>query len=144
MATTRTSSAGKVSFGSWESEEREHPQGCSLFARPQGAEILQPERAAVLFLPHCAGVRIKGDILFLEREYPPYTPKRKDEGPSPSTPHIGSFYLEELHALRIAQPLAALLPYGCGIPLAGNQVRCTWLRHESLRVGSFSNRALLS
>ncbi len=37
MATTRTSSAGKVSFGSWESEEREHPQGCSLFARPQGA-----------------------------------------------------------------------------------------------------------
>ena len=78
MATTRTSSAGKVSFGSWESEEREHPQGCSLFARPQGAEILQPERAAFLFLPHCAGVRIKGDILFLEREYPPYTPKRKD------------------------------------------------------------------
>ena len=100
MATTRTSSAGKVSFGSWESEEREHPQGCSLFARPQGAEILQPERAAFLFLPHCAGVRIKGDILFLEREYPPYTPKRKDEGPSPSTPHIGSLGLEELHALR--------------------------------------------
>ena len=33
MATTRTSSAGKVSFGSWESEEREHPQGCSFFAR---------------------------------------------------------------------------------------------------------------
>ncbi len=24
----------------------------------------------------------------------------KDEGPSPSTPHIGSFNLEELHALR--------------------------------------------
>ena len=50
--------------------------------------------AAFLFLPHCAGVRIKGDILFLEREYPPYTPKRKDEGPSPSTPHIGSLRLE--------------------------------------------------
>ena len=47
-----------------------------------------------------AGDADKGDILFLEREYPPYTPKRKDEGPSPSTPHIGSFYLEELHALR--------------------------------------------
>ena len=42
----------------------------------------------------------KGDTLFLEREYPPYTPERKDEGPSPSTPHIGSFNLEELHALR--------------------------------------------
>ena len=64
------------------------------------AGILQPERAAFLFLPHCAGVRIKGDILFLEREYPPYTPKRKDEGPSPSTPHIARLQLEELHALR--------------------------------------------
>ena len=95
MAATRTNSAGKVSFGSWESEEREHPQGCSLSLRAlQRAEILQPERAAFLFLPHCAGVRIKGDILFLEREYPPYTPKRKDEGPSPSTLHIGSLRLE--------------------------------------------------
>ena len=97
MATTRTSSAGKVSFGSWESEEREHPQGCSFFARPQGAGILQPERAAFLFLPHCAGVRIKGDILFLEREYPPYTPKR---GEAPSTPDIAGLILERLHALR--------------------------------------------
>ena len=35
---------------------------------------------------HRAGDAGKGDILFLEREYPPYTPKRKDEGPSPSTP----------------------------------------------------------
>ena len=72
-----------------------------LFLRAlQRAGILQPERAAFLFLPHCAGVRIKGDILFLEREYPPYTPKRKDEGPSPSTPHIAGLRLEELHALR--------------------------------------------
>ena len=44
----------------------------------------------------------------------------------------------------VAQPLAALLPYGCGIPLAGNQVRCTWLRHEPLRVVTTLNRALLS
>ena len=42
----------------------------------------------------------KGIFSFSEREYPPYTPKRKDEGPSPSTPHIGSLDLEELHALR--------------------------------------------
>ena len=69
-------------------------------ARPQGAGILQPERAAFLFLPHCAGVRIKGDILFREREYPPYTPKRKDAGPSPSTPDIAGLILERLHALR--------------------------------------------
>ena len=61
----------------------------------------------------------------------------------PSTPDIAGLELEELHALRIAQPLAALLPYGCGIPLAGNQVRCTWLRHESLRVVTTLNRALL-
>ena len=98
-----------------------------LFLRPQGA---------LYYPPHRVGDAGKGDILFLEREYPPYTPKRKDEGPYPTTPHIGSFWLEELHALRIAQPLAALLPYGCGIPLAGNQVRCTWLRHESLRVAT--------
>ena len=84
----------------------------------------------------------KGAILSRERMAPFRSPKRT-QGALPLDPHIGSFYLEELHALRIAQPLAALLPYGCGIPLAGNQVRCTWLRHESLRVGSFSNRALL-
>ena len=42
----------------------------------------------------------KGDILFLEREYPPYTPKRKEVGPSPTTPHIAGLRLEELHALR--------------------------------------------
>ena len=42
----------------------------------------------------------------------------------PSTPDIAGLGLEELLSLR-------------------NQVRCTWLRHESLRVGSFSNRALL-
>ena len=77
------------------------------------------------------------------REWPPLDPPRERKGPCPLTPHIGSFYLEELHALRIAQPLAALLPYGCGIPLAGNRVRCTWLRHEHLRVVTTRNRALL-
>ena len=61
-----------------------------LFLRPQGA---------LYYPPHRVGDAVKGDILFLEREYPPYTPKRKDEGPSPSTPHIGSLDLEELHAL---------------------------------------------
>ena len=52
------------------------------------------------------------------------TPERKDEGPSPSTPHIARLQLEELHALR-------------------NRVRCTWLRHESLRFVTNRNRALL-
>ena len=49
---------------------------------------------------HRAGERVKGAILFRKREYPPYTPKRKDEGPSPSTPHIGSLDFEELLSLR--------------------------------------------
>ena len=62
----------------------------------------------------------------------------------PSTPDIAGLELEELHTLRIAQPLAALLPYGCGIPLAGNQVRCTWFRHEPLQFVTTLNRALLS
>ena len=87
-----------------------------LFLRPQGA---------LYYPPHRVGDAGKGDILFLEREYPPYTPKRKDEGSYPLTPHIGSFYLEELHALR-------------------NQVQCTWLRHEPLRFVTTLNRALLS
>ena len=78
---------------------------------------------------------VKGGILFSKR-IPPLYPPEKDEGRTPSTPDIAGLQLEELRSLRIAQPLAALLPYGCGIPLAGNQVRCTWLRHESLRVAT--------
>ena len=42
----------------------------------------------------------KGIFSFSEREYPPYTPKRKDEGEGPSTPGIARFRLEWLHALR--------------------------------------------
>ena len=105
MATIRTSSAGKVSFGSWESEEREHPQGCSFFCALSSAAALLGLRAhrargfcspkgLLFYFSRTVRERIKGDILFLEREYPPYTPKRKDEGPSPSTPHIGSLRLE--------------------------------------------------
>ena len=41
-----------------------------------------------------------GYSLSRKRVSPFTTPERKDEGPSPSTPHIGSFNLEELHALR--------------------------------------------
>ena len=66
----------------------------------------------------------KGAILSRERMAPFRSPKRT-RGEGPSTPDIAGLGLEELLSLR-------------------NQVRCTWLRHESLRVGSFSNRALLS
>ena len=101
------------------------------------AQSAEGECSAWALLP------VKGGILFPKRT-PPLEPPEKGKGSYPLTPHIGSFYLEELHALRIAQPLAALLPYGCGIPLAGNQVRCTWLRHEPLRFVTTLNRALLS
>ena len=50
-----------------------------------------------------AGERQRGGaILFPRKENSPplYPPRERDEGPSPSTPHIGSLDLEELHALR--------------------------------------------
>ena len=80
----------------------------------------------------------------LSKENTPFGTPRERRVENPSTPDIAGLELEELHALRIAQPLTALLPYGCGIPLAGNQVRCTWLRHEPLRIVTTLNRALLS
>ena len=48
----------------------------------------------------------------LSKENTPFGTPRERRGETPSTPHIGSFYLEALHALR-------------------NRVQCTWLRHES-------------
>ena len=65
----------------------------------------------------------KGGILFSKR-IPPLNPPEKDEGRSPSTPDIAGLGLEELLSLR-------------------NRVRCTWLRHESLRFVTTRNRALL-
>ena len=61
----------------------------------------------------------------LSEETTPFASPRERRGEFPSTPDIGSLEIEELHALR-------------------NQVRCTWLRHESLRVVTTLNRALLS
>ena len=49
--------------------------------------------------PAPCGSALKGGILFSKR-IPPFEPPEKDEGPSPSTPHIGKLGLEELHALR--------------------------------------------
>ena len=59
---------------------------------------------------------VKGGILFRKREYPLFIPQRKA--------YIAGLALEELHALR-------------------NQLRCTWLRHESLLFVTGINRALL-
>ena len=49
----------------------------------------------------------------LSKENTPFGTPRERRGEDPSTPGIAGLELEELHALRIAQPLAALLPYGC-------------------------------
>ena len=59
------------------------------------------------------GVRSQRGYSLLE-ENTPFVSPREGRGESPSTPDIVSLQLEELHALR-------------------NRVRCTWLRHESLR-----------
>ena len=53
------------------------------------------------FSPAPCGDAGKGDILFLEREYPPYTPKRKDEGEPPSTPALLVGRLKSCGACRI-------------------------------------------
>ncbi|OLA26873.1 MAG: hypothetical protein BHW32_04625 [Firmicutes bacterium CAG:129_59_24] len=58
------------------------------------------------------GDAAKGDILFLGKRISPLHPQEKGRGESPSTPDIAGLGLEELLSLR-------------------NQVRCTWLRHES-------------
>ena len=71
-----------------------------------------------------AGDAGKGAILSRERMAPFKSPKRT-RGEGPSTPDIGSLDLEELLSLR-------------------NRVRCTWLRHEPLRIATDCNRALLS
>ena len=93
-----------------------------LFPLLQGGRGLQ--RAALHELVQLfALLPEKGGILFPKR-IPPFEPPEKGKGSCPLTPHIGSLNLEELRSLR-------------------NRVRCTWLRHEPLRVVTGINRALL-
>ena len=87
------------------------------------AEQHKRQRDSALLSLHRAGAREKGAILSRERMAPFWSPKRT-QGALPLDPDIGRLQLEELHALR-------------------NRGRCTWLRHEPLRFGSSSNRALL-
>ena len=63
-----------------------------------------------LAMPRIARRITKG--LFSTVENTPFGTPREKRGENPSTPDIGSLNLEELLSLR-------------------NQVRCTWLRHES-------------
>ena len=76
MATTRTSSAGKVVFGSWESEEREHPQGCSFFCALSSARRFCSPKGLLLSL-HRAGGESKGPFSFAKENGPFGTPRER-------------------------------------------------------------------
>ena len=134
---------------SWSGSRRPLSRFCSVKpTENKAAPMAQP-----LSL-HRAGERIKGAILSRERMAPAfshgcgrlcgtgaagrqrrrrctwYTPHFLSEERKRAVPvqkkgfYIGSLRLEELHALR-------------------NRVRCTWLRHESLRFVATRNHALL-
>ena len=83
-----------------------------------------------------AGGRVKGAILFREREWPLWNPKRKAfdwavsglndlyaSGMEVPARGVAALALQDdlplLLSSAVAQPLAALPPYGCGTPLAG-------------------------
>ena len=97
----------------------------SLFGCPKGA----------VFCPTAVGTRGKGGILFPKR-IPPLEPPEKGLGLAVSG--LSNSDVSEVNVPRarrcrisvairfdllllsaVAQPLAALLPYGCGTPLAG-------------------------
>lgn len=83
MATTRTRFAGKALSDSWESEEREHPQGCSFFCVLSSAAALLGLRAhrargfcspkGLLLSLHRAGGESKGSFSFA-KENDPFVP----------------------------------------------------------------------
>ena len=65
---------------------------------PRG--IKWQRKSAAGFSPHRVGDADKGDILFLEREYSPYTPKRKEGGGAPTPPHQGGVFVLVNHPGR--------------------------------------------
>ena len=76
MATTRTNSAGKALSGSWESEEREHPQGCSFFCALSSARRFCSPKGLLLSL-HRAGGESKGPFSFAKENGPFGTPRER-------------------------------------------------------------------
>ena len=87
MATTRTRFAGKALSDSWESEEREHPQGCSFFCVLSSAAALLGLRAhrargfcspkGLLLSLHRAGGESKGPFSFAKENGPFGTPRER-------------------------------------------------------------------
>ena len=119
MATTRTSSAGKVSFGSWESEEREHPQGCSFFCALSSARgFCSPKGLLFYFSRTVRECALRGIFSFHGKRISPFDPQEKGI-------RIVSEQLEELQCLPIALPIARRSRVGlCYTTWLAPTIRC--------------------
>ena len=93
------------------------------FFVPKGA-LADPRDARNRESSATGAARRRGILSFSKESIPLKPPRERTRGLPPRPRCIGSFRLEELRGLR-------------------NRVRCTWLRHESLRFVADINRALL-
>ena len=95
----------------------------ALFLCSKGHWLIRAMRGGVMqrlaLLP-----QVRGILSFSKESIPLKPPRERTRGLPPRPRCIGSFRLEELRGLR-------------------NLVRCTWLRHGSLRFVTTRNRALL-
>ena len=66
---------------------------------------IEGSAGGLLLSPQRVGTRQRGIFSFSEREYPPYTPKRKDEGSPPRPPTLPVWGLKNCSACGI----------GCGV-----------------------------
>ena len=93
------------------------------FFVPKGA-LADPRDARNRESSASGAARRRGILSFEKESIPLGPPRERTRGLPPRPRCIGSFRLEELRGLR-------------------NRVRCTWLRHGSLRFVTTRNRALL-
>ena len=93
------------------------------FFVPKGA-LAYPRDARNRESSATGAARRRGILSFSKESIPLKPPRERTRGLPPRPCCIGSFRLEELRGLR-------------------NRVRCTWLRHGSLRFVTTRNRALL-
>ena len=76
---------------------------CTPHLIPQAEQFFEIETANVGgrgALPSRSLGVPKGIFSFAKENIPLTPPRERDEGPSPSTPHIAGLILERLHALR--------------------------------------------
>ena len=95
----------------------------ALFFVPKGT-LADPRDARNRESSASGAARRRGILSFSKESIPLKPPRERTRGLPPRPRCIGSFRLEELRGLR-------------------NLVRCTWLRHGSLRFVTTRNRALL-